>query len=175
MVYLSFISIVLVTRGIFYVVPVLVVAASSVLSVHVLRRRRKENMQQRELQQSRNKATVTIILFALLFGICNIPYSLHIIVFSANLFLHGLTPRSDYEFYKFDEKDYYYTAISTLLLPANSAMNPILYLLRMPLLREYVLVELRKSSGAVRRLLLSWNTVSMETRQNIAVEEETRN
>ena len=54
-----------------YVIPVIVVTTSCIVSTVLLVKRRKEHLV--GLQRSRNKATVTILLFALLYGICNVP------------------------------------------------------------------------------------------------------
>ena len=67
-----------------YIAPALVVTTSSIMSV-VLLTKRNENVQQRELQQSRNRATVTILLFALLYGVCNIPIVVTYILMSYSL------------------------------------------------------------------------------------------
>ena len=136
-------------RGIVYIAPVFVVVVSCVLSM-VLLRRKTVNVQQRELQQSRRRATITILLFALLYVICNIPYLLNIMVFLVNF--SGLIPGSKYRFYQFDVNKYYISAIGTLLLAANSAMNPLLYLWRMHSLREYLLAKLRKCYEGLRGL-----------------------
>ena len=54
-----------------YMAPAFVVVISCVISTVLLTRR--NIAQQRELQLSRNKATVTILLFALVYGVCNVP------------------------------------------------------------------------------------------------------
>ena len=160
-------------RGVFYVAPIFVVAVSCVMSAAVLTRKNR-NVQQRELQQSRNRATVTILLFALLYEICNIPYIYHIVV--QVVFFYDVNFKYDvtkiYSLYKFDVSGYYFTASSTLLIAANSAVNPILYLWRMPRLRVFVLAKLRNYFRVLRRLL-GFNNVTMETNQDPVVVEET--
>ena len=59
-------------RNVFYLAPAFVVAVCCVMSGILLTRRNK-TVRQRNLQESRNRATVTILLFALLYGVCNIP------------------------------------------------------------------------------------------------------
>ena len=54
-----------------YVIPVIVVTTSCIVSTVLLVKRREDHVV--GLQRSRNKATVTILLFALLYGICNVP------------------------------------------------------------------------------------------------------
>ena len=152
-------------RGISYVAPIFVVAVSCVISTILLTRQNKA-IQQRDLQHSRNRATVTILLFALLYIMCNILYTFHIIMLM--LQFHGIKWLIE-NLYKFDKSGYYFTAISTLLIAANSAVNPILYLWRMPRLREYVLAELRKYLKELRmRWLFRSNRETMETRQDAA-------
>ena len=70
-----------VCMNLFFTAPALVVAMSCVISVVVLTRRNR-NVQQRELQQSRNRATVTILLFALLYGVCNVPFVFDFMLFT---------------------------------------------------------------------------------------------
>ena len=160
-------------RGIFYVVPIIVVAVSCVMSVVLLTRKNKI-AQQRELQQSRNRATITILLFALLYAVCNIPYILHIIMLVCTFY--GINWNWFAILYKYDFSGpgYYFLAISTLLIAANSAVNPTLYLWRMPRLRDYVLAELRKYLKVVIGLF-RLNRVTMETRPDAVVVEETCN
>ena len=159
-------------RGIFYVAPMFVVAISCVMSA-VLLSRKNENVQQRELQQSRNRATITILLFALLYGTCNILHVIHVIM--QMVYVFGRMSASIFEiFYKFDVYGYYFTAIGTLLIAANSAVNPILYLWRMPRLRDYVLAEPRKYLKVVIGLF-RLNRVTMETRPDAVVVDETCN
>ena len=123
-----------------YVAPAFVVAVSCVLST-VLLTRGSEEMQQRDLQRSRNRATVTILLFALLYGTCNIPLVVNIFLLTCSSHMgnmewyHGL--------YQFDTHYYFFNAITTLLLAVNSAANPILYLWRLPPLREFTLTATR--------------------------------
>ena len=59
-------------RNVFYLAPAIVVAACCVISGILLTKRNK-TVQQRNLRESRYRATVTILLFALLYGVCNIP------------------------------------------------------------------------------------------------------
>ena len=128
-------------ENIFCTAPAIVVAISCVISVVVLTRRNR-NVQQRELQQSRNRATVTILLFALLYGVCNLPLIIHNVVMAIILVTNN---RQIYDnFYQFDEQFYYRNTETTLLLAANSAANPILYFWRMPALREYIMSGIRR-------------------------------
>ena len=158
-----------VNENIFCTAPAIVVAISCVISVVVLTRRNRD-IQQRELQRSRNRATVTILLFALLYGVCNLPLVIHNVVVaicvSTNNWQIYLT------FYKFDVHFYYRNA-ENILLAANSAANPILYFWRMPALREYVMKRIRRILGliiGVRRP--ARNIVQLaETRRYDTVEE----
>ena len=149
-------------RGISYVAPTFIVAVSCVMTA-ILLTEKNENVQQRELQQSRNRATKTVLIFALLYATCSTLYTLHIIWLTMFHFSNA-DWKWLYEIYKFDVLGYYFTAISTLLIAANSAINPLLYLWRMPRLREYVLAELRKYLKVLRGLL-RLNSVTMEIGQ----------
>ena len=137
--------------NILYTSPAFVVAMSCVISVVVLTRRNKVgNLRQRELQQSRNRATVTILLFALLYGVCNVPS-----VIDATLFTFSVMTQNweiYYNSYKFDKHYYYWNTITTILPAANSAANPILYFWRMPALREYIMSGMRRMLGLNREV-----------------------
>ena len=128
-----------------YVVPVFVVAVSCVLSAALLTQS-NEQLQQRELQQARNRATVTILLFALVYGVCNIPIVIEIILLAYSW--HTDNMKWYHEMKQFDLQLYYSNAISTLLLAVNSAANPILYFWRLPPLREFTLT----ATGRILRL-----------------------
>ena len=94
-----------VNDNLFYTAPALVVAISCVISVVVLTRRNR-NVQQRELQQSRNRATVTILLFALLYGVCNVPLVIDFVVLTSDVIKNNV-------FYNF----YHSTNITTTEMP----------------------------------------------------------
>ena len=138
-----------VVDNILFTAPVIVVAVSCMLSLVVLRRR-NENVQQRELQQSRNRATVTILLFALLYGVCNLPLVISYTLYTFCLFADkwGICMK----FYQFDKHLLYRNTETTLLLAANSAANPILYFWRMPALREYIMSGIRRMLGLNREV-----------------------
>ena len=133
-----------IAQNIFYTAPPLVVAASCMISVVVLTRKKK-NIEQKEHQQSRNRATVTILMFALLYGVCNIPLVVDYVVYTMCLITHDW--QIYYAFYQFDTLFYYQNAMVTLLPAFNSAANPILYFWRMPALREYIMSGIRGSFG----------------------------
>ena len=117
-----------------------IVIVSCIISVVVLSRKNK-NVQQRELQLSRNRATVTILLFALLYVVCNITC----VVYATMRTLYHLTGIYDFITpYSFDTKGYFHTVVRILLPPANSALNPILYFWRMKPLREYIVTSVKK-------------------------------
>ena len=137
-----------VKNNIFYTAPACVVAISCVISVVVLTRRNR-NVQQRELQQSRNRATVTILLFALLYGVCNVPLVIDFVVLTSDVVIKT---NVFYNFYLFDKHYYYQNAALTLLPAANSAANPILYFWRMPALREYIMSGIRRMLGLNREV-----------------------
>ena len=138
-----------VIHAMFYSSPALVVTISCVISVVVLTRRNR-NVQQRELQQSRNRATVTILLFALLYGVCNVPLVTEFVVFAFGLITDNQQILN--VLYKFDKHLHFQNAVTTLLPAANSAANPILYFWRMPALREYTMSGIRRMLGLNREV-----------------------
>ena len=127
-----------------YIAPAFVVATSCVISAVLLTRGNKL-VHQREQQQSRNRATVTILLFALVYGVCNVPLVVDNIV--QTYCMYTSTMMCYDTFYEFDTQQYYTTAMKTLLLATNSAANPILYFWRMPALRESILVVIKRIQG----------------------------
>ena len=131
---------IMVSYNLVYTLPALVVAISCVITVVVLKRSSR-NVQQRELQQSRNRATITILLFALIYGICNAPMVVHYIALTFYAVTGNWIHR---DFYGFDEHGYYQAVIFSLLPMINSAANPVLYFWRMKPLREYTSAGVRK-------------------------------
>ena len=127
-----------------YMAPAFVVVISCVIST-VLLTRRNNIAQQRELQLSRNKATVTILLFALVYGVCNVPLVVDYIFQTYAIHTDNFEWYSN--LYQFDTQLYYRSAIITVLIAANSAANPILYLWRMPRLREFARGIMRLSEA----------------------------
>ena len=127
-----------ISYGIFIVTPAFAVAISSVVSVFALvQARGKTDEKHKVLESSRNRATVTILLFALLYGVCNIL----LIVDAISRFL----PSGKYEkMHEFDEQFFYRNAAIYLLPTVNSAANPIFYFWRMPALRESVKAGIRR-------------------------------
>ena len=119
----------------FHITPPMVVATSCVISA-VLLLRTNQQVRQTELQKSRNRATLTILLFALLYGVCNVPAN---VVFVIATYAHH---SGNYEWFvnlsSFDKQQYFMVAICTLLLALNSAANPILYFWRMSGLRDFI-------------------------------------
>ena len=124
--------------NVFFVAPVFTIAASCIISAGLLTRR-KLHVEQRELQRSRNRATVSIILFALVYIVCNVP--LVVDFFYTTI---AMSREWNYDLYKFDTQSYYYNTATTLLPAANSAVNPLLYFWRMPPLRQSTLAKIRR-------------------------------
>ena len=127
-----------------YMASAFVVVISCVIST-VLLTRRNNISQQRELQLSRNKATVTILLFALVYGVCNVPLVVDYIF--QTYATHTDNVEWYYNLYQFDTQLYYRNAIFTVLIAANSAANPILYFWRMPRLKEFARGIMRLSEA----------------------------
>ena len=124
-----------------FVAPMIAVTTSCIVSAVLLNK--KDSELGAELQRSRNRATVTILLFAVLYGLCNVPLVLRKIM--RNYALHISKDIDDfYDFYDFDNQGYFGNASMTLLIAANSAANPILYFWRMDSLREFVLSGMRR-------------------------------
>ena len=131
------------SNAIYFIIPVFVVAISCVISLVLLTRRNK-NVKQKELQQSRNRATVTILLFALLYELCNLP----MVAYKTITVIHFLTGKYS-SLFELDEKQYIHNGVK-LLCVGNSAVNPILYFWRMPHLKD-------RTATFFRRILLTFN------------------
>ena len=154
-----------VSKTLTFIAPLFIVAISCVISVSLLTKRNKTT-RQRELQQSRNKATVTILLFALLYGVCTLPLVVDYLVKSYSLFQRRWD--TSLNFYKFDRKHYYRSAVRTLLIAVNSALNPIFYIWRMPRLRVSVFTKVREILRLARNLMRErW--FAEEVRPNVEI------
>ena len=145
-----------------YMAPAFVVVISCVISTVLLTRR--NIAQQRELRLSRNKATViTILLFALVYGVCNVPLVVDYI------FQTYAIHTDNFEWYsnlnQFDTHLYYCNTIITVLIAANSAANPILYFWRMPRLKEFARGIMRLSEAGAGAGACADTTVNRETRR----------
>ena len=134
-------SLTIISSTIFHLSPAIAVAVSCAISAALLTKT-NSNVQQRELQKSRKRATVTILLFALLYEVCYLPYLVDI---SLRLYSWATYNWDWYSaIFKFDQQFYFLNARSLLLPAVNSAANPILYFWRMPALREFTLTGIRR-------------------------------
>ena len=109
-------------------VPVLPVLMSAGLSVYGLRRG------ERGRDEGKKYASMTIVLFTLLYVVLNIPTLIYWIM----MLVHW---RSDYSssLMKFDQPYYFYSNfVEVISVALNSLLNPVLYLYRMRELRSYV-------------------------------------
>ena len=134
-----------ITTIITFILPLFVVIVSCVITTVILHKTPEIAGQPEVQQKSRNRATITILLFALLYLVCNTPLVIRIIVATHSSFSKS---RLIYEFFKFDKQLYFENAITTLLLAVNSAINPLFYLWRMPSVGQYIMSRIR---GVVRR------------------------
>ena len=129
-------------RVISFILPMCVVFVSSAISIKVTLKKRdiylRNGSGQTELRKSRNRATLTIILFALVYALFNGPLVVSEI-------LHTIDYHTNYkfDFHSFDYNGkyllYYDNFVSMLSVSLNAAINPLLYLWRMPSAREFVL------------------------------------
>ena len=140
----SVVTVQIIGTTILFIIPVFVVAISCVISLVLLTRRNK-NVQQRELPQSRNRATVTILLFALIFEICNIPFAVY-------FFLLGYSSIADNSNILDHVFKFYFRQAVFLLCAANSAANPVLYFSRMPSLKVHTCNSIRRLVRCIREI-----------------------
>ena len=120
------------------VAPIFVVLVSSVISVVVLLKSDSSGTSNIiALKRSRNRATVTILLFAAVYGIFNVPVVASRILYYVDIF-------TNYRFYfhEFDnghEFYYYFENFTfTLSVALNSCINPLLYIWRMDSFRRFI-------------------------------------
>ena len=132
-------------RNTAFLVPALLVAISSIISAVLLARGSEHQGLQKDIQRSSSRATVTVLLFALLYGICNVPVVIDRILLTYSR--HAGDMSWYRSLYRFDTQFYYYNIIITVLPAANSAANPILFFLRMPALREFIMTGIRRLFG----------------------------
>ena len=145
------IIVVLLSYNIVFTAPAFVVAISSFVSAVELTRGSKR-VQQIGHRQSKNRSTATILLFAILYGVCNIPLIVIYIIRTISVATNN--PELEYKVFQFDTQGYYNNAAITLLLAANSAANPVLYFWRMSTLRKYIILGVRnRSVRGIRRIL----------------------
>ena len=130
-----------INNNIVIVAPAIAVIISCAISVVLLTRTNNTGVKQRELQQSRNRATVTILLFALLYGVCNAPVVVHFLVQTYCIITQD--GQVFINMYKFDTNFYYRAVIFSMLHAINSAANPALYFWRMKPLRDYTMTVIQ--------------------------------
>ena len=141
-----------VSNAIYFLIPVFVVAISCTISLVILTRRNR-NVKQKELQLSRNRATVTILLFALLYELCNLP----MVAYKTITIIHFLTGKCS-SLFEVDEKQYLHNGVM-LLCVGNSAVNPILYFWRMPPLKDRTVKFFRRILVRVNRGLPDFSRI----------------
>ena len=137
-------------RNLTFVAPAFVVATSCIISTVILLRKDYDIFRQRAVVESRNRATATILLFALLYGVCNVPLVVELLL--ATYSRHTDNKQWRLDLFAFDSQLYYYNALNTLLVAANSAANPVLYFWRMWRLRNSILSRVRRMWGLNRGL-----------------------
>ena len=129
-----------ITTIITFILPLFVVIGSCVITTVILHKTPEIPGQSEVQQKTRNRATITILLFSLLYLVCNTPLVIKIIVATYSNFTKSMLID---EVFKFDKQFYFDNAITTLLLAANSAINPVLYFWRMPRVGPYIVTRIR--------------------------------
>ncbi|KAL5249907.1 hypothetical protein ACHWQZ_G015846 [Mnemiopsis leidyi] len=112
--------------------PIFPILMSCVVSIFALMGSAREG---RTVEQGKEKryASVTIVMFTVIYAVFNIPSSLLNLV---NLFNSSLLWE---EMLGFDKLGYFSNFVWSLSIPLNSFCNPILYIIRMKNLREAML------------------------------------
>ena len=149
-----------------FCLPLVVVTISSTISTYLLNRQMISNMEcssasSRRLVDSRRKASITILIFSLVYGFFNLPLVILFVVQAIESRSGQLFKDAIFHFDMRDPEYYYYTFnyIYTLSTALNSAINPILYLWRMPDCRTTILkcikTLLRKTPDPTTSVYLS--------------------
>ena len=118
-----------------YTVPIVPILVSCVITVMVLARSRPMTVTRTNSDPDANKkrATVTVVLFTLLYVVCNVPFTVYEILTTLDLY------KTEWELLEFDEHGQYFTNFITIHSVAlNSTGNFFLYLWRIRALREYL-------------------------------------
>ena len=107
--------------------PIFPILISCVLTIRSLK-----SSENSALNQANREVTITIILFTVLYMVCNLPQVvMHFIT------IIGQSIKSAETLMNWDQPYYYWFRFYMILLyPINSALNPILYLWRMKKMRE---------------------------------------
>ena len=130
-----------------YCLPLFVVAICSVISTYLLNHNKNtvnkmefSSPSAKRLIRSRHQASITILIFAFVYAFFNIPL---VLFFIAQLVEYHCRVKFKDTLFYFDLKDpeyyfYFGNYIFTMSTVLNSAINPILYLWRMPDCRKRV-------------------------------------
>ena len=165
-----------------FVVPMFIVIFSGLLSIKITLRRVDKNVMKlgsgrKELQRSRNRATVTILLFTGVYTIFNVPLVVSEI-------LHTIDYHTDYsfDFHSFDYNGkymlYFDNFVSMLSVSLNAAINPLLYLWRMPGCQRYIkrrsllVVNPRSRSVSMRKDSAITETFAMSRLNHVRLSED---
>lgn len=147
-----------------YVIPAFVVAICCVISFIVLTKQQTE-CRPRRYQRHRNRATTTILLFSILYEVCNVPDVVRLIVLTHAALGPGMQYYHD--FFEFDmPQEYFLNFTWTLSIVANSALNPLLYFWRMRRLRESISSDIARIRRFVSEQMLRRNAVDSQPPQD---------
>jgi hypothetical protein len=133
-----------------FIIPMFLILISVVLSIRVTlqsadRTMKMQGSERGELQRTRNRATITILLFAAVYAVLNVP-----LVVSEILHTIDYNSKYIYDFHSFDYDTkymlYYDNFVSMLSVSLNAAINPALYLWRMNNYQHYVKDKSRRFS-----------------------------
>ena len=125
------------TSRISYLFPIFPIVVSCLVSVISIVS--YQNKYGGQVDKEKISASVTIILFTIIYFVCNVPQALVNII-------NGIDNNALAPFYTWDNALYVQNFIYTLNVPINSLLNPILYFCRMNLFRQ----EIRRLLCSVR-------------------------
>ena len=92
----------------------------------------------KQMLQNKKDASTTIIVFTIVYAVCNIPMGIYYIFYVVELIYRTGT------FFDFDRPAYYVeNMIFNLAVPINSVLNPIIYIMRMSDYRRKLIISIR--------------------------------
>lgn len=125
-------------RAIFqFAAPFMVIVACCTVSVVSLRRskRAERYMPHDHFSQSKHCATVTILLLAGTYILCNVP----LVIYSTLTFIDTcVSPHEGFHFLEWDSNNYLFLASSVHSVVLNAAVNPLLFCTRVQAVRLWV-------------------------------------
>lgn len=150
-----------------FCLPLFVVIISSTISTYLLDGQRSSTVEcssasAKRLTDSRHKASITILIFAVVYGFFNVPLVVYFIINAVESHT-GVSYKDSMFSFDWEGPEYflyfsnYVYTMSTIL---NSTINPLLYLWRMPDCIKCISMCMKKMSGKVENYRESFDILN---------------